>query len=149
MQYTWSRRWCFRNWFVGFSEKHNRRLQRSTCRLFRNCSWLKRSLIFWFPDFRSVIHRFIAMNLRKSPQPVQQPKNCNCRKRKTECLGPWRELHACNQNLQWQLRLLWNPIVVGLASILKDRYRNHWTSSRPRNRQNELSKHIIMFPYFQ
>ena len=56
--------------------------------------WLKRNLIFWFPDFRSIIHQFIAMNLRKSPQPVQQPKNCNWRKRKTECLGPWRELHA-------------------------------------------------------
>ena len=62
-------------------------------RRFRNCRWLERNLIFWFPDFRSIIHRFIAMNLRKSPQPVQQPKNCNCRKRKTKCLGPWRELH--------------------------------------------------------
>ena len=49
-------------------------------RRFRNCEWLIRNLILWYPDFRSIIHPFIAMKLRKSPQPVQQPKNCNCRK---------------------------------------------------------------------
>ena len=55
---------------------------------------------------------------------------------------------AYNQNVQWQLRLLWNPIVVGLVSILKDRYRNYWTSFRPTNRQYELSKHICSLNIF-
>ena len=112
-------------------------------RRFRNSRWLKRNLIFLiFPDFWSVIHRFIAMNLRKSPQPVQQPKNRNCTKRKTECLGPWRELHAIKISSDncGNYRILY--IVVGLASILNYRYRNYWTSSRPRNRQNEISKDI-------
>ena len=117
-------------------------------RRFRNCKWLKRNLTFWFQDFRSIIHRFIAMNLRKYLQPVQKTKNLNCRKRKTECLGPWRQLHVIKiWSDNWgNYRILY--IVVGLASVLKDRYRNHWTSSRPRSRQNELSKHICSLNIF-
>ena len=41
-------------------------------RRFRNCTWLERNLIFWFPDFRSIIHRFVAMNLKLHNQSNNQ-----------------------------------------------------------------------------
>ena len=41
-------------------------------RRFRNCRWLERNLIFWFPDFRSTIHQFIAMNLKLHNQSNNQ-----------------------------------------------------------------------------
>ena len=114
-------------------------------RRFRNCGWLKKNLIFWFPDFRSIIHRFIAMNLRKSPQQVQQPKNCNCRKKKLNALVLEGSCMQSKSAVTTEVTI--ESYSCRLASILKDRYRNHWTSSRSRNRQNELDLNIYV-PFF-
>ena len=68
--------------------------------------------------------------------PTQQERTCNCRK-KPECLLESKCLQA---NVVYQVSVtteVTNESYVGLATNLKDRYRNHTTSLRHANRRNE------------
>ena len=56
-------------------------------RRFRNCTVIKKKLNILISRLQKY-NPSIYCDESETPQPVQQPKNCNCRKRKTECLGP-------------------------------------------------------------
>ncbi len=98
------------------------------------------------PNMKTIIsshNKKLLSQKTQTPAPTQQPKTCNCRKRK-ECP---LEGQCLQTNVIYQATVTTQTTTetyVGLATNFKERYRNHKTSFRHENRRNEteLSKHI-------
>ncbi len=98
------------------------------------------------PNMKTIIsshNKKLLSQKTQTPAPTQQPKTCNCRKKK-ECP---LEGQCLQTNVIYQATVTTQTTTetyVGLATNFKERYRNHKTSFRHENRRNEteLSKHI-------